>query len=333
MSLNTSEPAGALTILGDVGVDHVLGPVDGWPAIGTEVIAPLNELRAGGSGGNSALAMRALGRPCRLISLVGDDFFGRWLATQFGGIDAPLPAIAAPTSMSICILHSEGDRSIFTTQGHLEQAEAAALLSQLAPAASGAMLLLSGSFIMPRVSGAYARIIDVARRRGYAIALDTGWPPQGWDAVRAQVSEWLAVTDHALLNDAEVKGFAGTDDLDAAVAHVGSVMAPGATLVVKLGAAGALAIRDGEHHHSPGLRIDAFDTVGAGDAFNAGYLSACLDGCGLHDALAAGCRSAGAIIARFPRGSIQHAEFAVPNPTAADRKGLPCTTTAASTCS
>jgi ribokinase len=35
-----------LTLIGDVGVDFVLGPVSGWPRIGTETLVERSELRA-----------------------------------------------------------------------------------------------------------------------------------------------------------------------------------------------------------------------------------------------------------------------------------------------
>ena len=38
-----------LVIVGDVGVDLVLGPISGWPRVGTETVVERNELRAGGS--------------------------------------------------------------------------------------------------------------------------------------------------------------------------------------------------------------------------------------------------------------------------------------------
>jgi len=46
-----------LIIVGDVGVDLVLGPISGWPRIGTETLVERSELRAGGSAANAALAV------------------------------------------------------------------------------------------------------------------------------------------------------------------------------------------------------------------------------------------------------------------------------------
>lgn len=47
-------------------------------------------------------------------------------------------------------------------------------------------------------------------------------------------------------------------------------------ITVTLGPAGVIAARDGVFHRAPSLKIDAVDTVGAGDTF-CGYLTAGLD--------------------------------------------------------
>ena len=53
-----------------------------------------------------------------------------------------------------------------------------------------------------------------------------------------------------------------------------------------------------------------FDTIGAGDSFNAGYLLGRLNGYDLQDSLIAGCNAAASIISRFPRRQIRPGELA-----------------------
>ena len=66
-----------LTIIGDIGVDLVLGPISAWPQPGTETLMERNEMRAGGSAGNAALAVSYLGGHSRLLSVVGNDDLGK----------------------------------------------------------------------------------------------------------------------------------------------------------------------------------------------------------------------------------------------------------------
>lgn len=302
----------SLAIIGDVAVDLVLGPVDGWPAIGTETLMQRSELRAGGSGGNTALAMRHLGARCRLLSQVGDDTFGGWLAGEFKGVDAQLGVARAATTMSTGVIHTCGERTFFTTRGHLEDQSWAQIRPLVGAApAPGSIALLTGAFLLPKMRAAYGEIIAELTALGYQIAIDTGWPPQGWTPeIRAATLGWFSACDHILLNAIEVTGLAETDDLDLALSRLTPLLRPEAVLVAKTGAKGAVAHYGGARFQAAAPALEVFDTIGAGDSFNAGYLAARLSGLSVQDALTSGCRAASAIINCFPRRAIAPGQLA-----------------------
>ena len=295
-----------LIIVGDVGVDLVLGPISEWPRVGTEALVERSELRAGGSAGNAALAVSYLGGHAQLLSVVGNDDPGAWLRGQLQPLGATLAVCDAPTTLSVGLIHSCGERTFFTTRGHLEAFSYDILRPLIPPAPdAGSIALLSGVFLTPALHPAYPLLIRELRSLGYDVALDTNWPPQGWSAaLREEVATWVAATDHVLLNELEVRSLADTTDLTAAIERLAPMLKPGATLAVKTGARGAIGAEDGQRRECTAPQASMFDTVGAGDSFNAGYLLARLDGAGLAESLAAGCRAASAIIARFPRRAI-----------------------------
>ena len=103
-----------LIIIGDVGVDLVLGPIAEWPRIGTETLVERSELRAGGSAANAALAVGYLGGHSQLLSVVGNDEPGAWLRGQLTPLGAKLAVCDAPTTLSVGLIHSCGERSFFT---------------------------------------------------------------------------------------------------------------------------------------------------------------------------------------------------------------------------
>jgi sugar/nucleoside kinase (ribokinase family) len=304
--------APGLTIIGDICIDLILGSVDGWPAIGTETLMERSEMRAGGSAGNTALAMRYLGAPCRLYSEVGNDSFGGWLAQQFADVSTDLHGCDAATSISTGIIHACGERTFFTTRGHLEKLCWQDIGRQIDRAPHpGAIALLTGVFLLPRMRAVYGEIIKSLRDLGYQIALDTGWPSDGWsEATRAEVLGWVAASDHILLNEIEVNALAGENNLDRAMQRLAPALRPNATLVAKTGPKGAVGLQAGSRVASAAPLVQPFDTIGAGDSFNAGYLNARLGGASLGEALDAGCRTAARVIARFPRQAIAHGEFA-----------------------
>jgi sugar/nucleoside kinase (ribokinase family) len=302
----------ALTVIGDVGVDVVLGPIDRWPAIGTESLMDHSELRPGGSAGNAALAASYLGVPCRLLSLVGNDSLGRWLAEQFQALNPALPVCELATSVSVGIIHACGERTFLTTRGHLEAFDYPHVHPFLARAKHRpSIVLLSGVFLTPRLRRHYARLIDEVAALGYQVALDTGWPSGNWnDQLRQEMLSWVERCDHVLLNEIEVANLGDRPDFREAMRHVSQRLKPGATLIVKNGAKGAVGFQNGAIAQADAVETAVFDTIGAGDSFNAGYLAARLSGHDLHGALAAGCRAAASIISRFPRRSIAAGELA-----------------------
>ena len=94
---------------------------------------------------------------------------------------------------------------------------------------------------------------------------------QGLDNLRALVAQ----ADLTFASSGEACSLAETDSAGAAARLL--VEGGGGDVVVTLGSEGALvAVRDGGEFHQPGYPVVALDSVGAGDAFAAGYLAATL---------------------------------------------------------
>lgn len=302
----------ALTIVGDVCVDVVMGPLDGWPEVGSETMMDEHEIRPGGSAGNAALAMQYIGRPCTLVSQVGNCHFGRWLEGEFAGCDGKFGVVDTPTTMSVCLSHSCSERTIFTSRGHLEQMKPATALASLQTASHpGDTVLLAGVFLLPAYRREYAFLLDSIAEAGYRIAIDTGWPSGGWNQeTRDEVRAWLPRCAHLLVNEAEAQGLAGIPDTEKAAEAIRRLMPADACLVVKLGAGGAFAIGTEGPVRVNAAKVEVRDSTGAGDTFNAGYLDAWLRGKDLREALQAGCDLASRVISHSPRGGIGPGEMA-----------------------
>jgi ribokinase len=294
-----------LIIIGDVGVDLAMGPISGWPRIGTETMMERSDLRAGGSAANAALAVSYLDGKSHLVSVVGNDDWGTWLRERLRGVGASLQVCDAATTLTVGLIDSSGERTFFTTRGHLEKLCYEHVRPGIAPASQpGSIVLLSGVFLTPMLRQSYLRLIRDLKALGYQVALDTNWPPHDWNAaLRNEVAAWISNCDHVLLNELEVSSLADSSDLGVAIDRLTSMLTPQATLVVKAGARGAIGVQAGRRFECAALETTVFDTIGAGDAFNAGYLLARLRGSGLADSLTAGCSAAAAIISHFPRRS------------------------------
>ncbi|MGZ3119028.1 sugar kinase [Streptomyces sp. H62] len=126
-----------------------------------------------------------------------------------------------------------------------------------------------------------ADAVAYGRDHGWTVVLDVNHRARLWAAEEAArvLRRLRGGIDIVIASDDELPLIAGDDDADEA-ARVAELLAAGAReVVVKRGGDGADTYgADGRHLHQPAHRVPVVDTVGAGDAFCAGYLSGLLDG-------------------------------------------------------
>lgn len=292
-----------LLVLGNVNVDLVMGEVDGWPAVGTEIMVPRSEMRPGGSAGNAALALTGFGVPHRLVASVGNDVMGGWLAESFDSRYSTWLSQDCATTITVGIVHKGGDRAFFTTPGHLLETGVDELLGHIPTAPTAASFaIVSGAFLMPLFMAGKTRLLRALREKGWRTAMDPGWPPQGWTAeTRSLCREWLALSDYALFNLEEVQGLSGISGPDAATAELAQSLGAEQVLVVKRGPEGAAATRAGKNYTARAPAVKVIDTVGAGDTFNAAFLAHLSQEGGLQGALECGVHAASLAVSTYPR--------------------------------
>jgi sugar/nucleoside kinase (ribokinase family) len=293
-----------LAVIGNVNVDLIMGPAAPWPQPGTESIVEHDELRVGGSAGNAALAWMALETPFEIAASIGKDRFGAWLAESFGDHAKNWPVHGDSTTLSVGITHPDGERTFFTTRGHLPLFSLEDVLAVLdGERLAGGIALLCGSFLTGKLVEDYERFFDWADRHGIAVALDTGWPLDGWTEANSRAAKaWLSRCRISLFNEVETTNLAGVADPAEAGAILRQGMPEGAVVVVKCGPKGAIAIdADGLVFHAQAPRVAVVDTIGAGDVFNAAFLAAYAAGEGLAASLAAGTGTASRAISTHPR--------------------------------
>ena len=126
------------------------------------------------------------------------------------------------------------------------------------------------------------RLIDVARDAGATLSLDCSWD----ETLDAAVAPLIGAVDVFLPNEEESERLRSL-----------GVSEPFAPLTVtKRGPRGAVARQGNAFRSAPARDVPVTDTTGAGDAFNAGFLTAWLDGAELQSCLDAGnCRGSAAV--------------------------------------
>jgi sugar/nucleoside kinase (ribokinase family) len=291
-----------LIVAGNASIDLLLGPVAPWPAVGTEALVDGIGWRLGGALGNTALALHGLGIPAELVWDVGDDEAGQGLAALLKATFEPPRIQRAPTSVTVALTHPSGERTFVSHLGHLAVSEPDALAAATEAATPGDLLLVGGTYLLPRWRPALPALFARARARGVVTALDTGWPTEGWtETVRSELFATLAHVDLFLPNLDEVRGLLGGADLapDAALRALAPRVA--GRVVVKLGPAGAGYLDGDRFAVAPAPPIEVADTVGAGDTFNAALLAGLRDDLPWHAAVNAAVEVASLAVASSPR--------------------------------
>ena len=259
----------------------------------------------GGDVLNTAIHMARFGHRVQFASALGTDAFSLQLraAWQAQGLDLSLLASDAERQCGIYFIHldARGERS-FTywrrdsaARHMLELIDASALSAAADEADLVYLSMITLAILSATDRVRLADLVTQARRAGALFAFDTNYRPALWDGIE-DARHWHALfaglADIALptLEDEIALGL-GADPAEILAAW----RALGCTQVaLKLGAEGAM-LPNGMIV-APERAIAPVDTSGAGDAFNAAYLSARLNGRDALQSAREGNRLAGRVI-------------------------------------
>jgi ribokinase len=282
-----------LLVVGDLNADLVLRGGDVVPTFGQrEQLVDHAELVLGGSGAIVAAGAARLGLEVAMVACVGDDALGRVMVEALAAAGVDTSAVRrdpdAPTGISVGLARDD-DRAMLTAPGALNALRAEDVADALL--AEARHVHVASPFLQAGLRPGLGALAARAR----SSSLDTGWDPrERWDVP-------LDAFDVLLPNAEEALRLAGRDDGDVETA-ARALAARGPLVVVKLGAGGALAVEGSRSARVPAPRVEAVDATGAGDSFDAGFLSARLAGEDLEDALALAC-ACGALSTRRAGGT------------------------------
>ncbi|MFE3636755.1 ribokinase [Streptomyces sp. NPDC059168] len=250
-----------LLVVGSANADLVIG-VERRPAAGETVLGGDLAVHPGGKGGNQAVAAARLGARTALLARVGDDAHGRLLleAQRADGVDtAGVLVGGGPTGVALITVDPSGDNSIVVSPG---------ANARLTPAdvRAAAGLLRASRVVSAQLEIPLETVVEVVRNLadGSRFVLNPS-PP------RELPAEVLAACDPLIVNEHEARVLLGADRTSGEPDRwAPRLLARGPrSVVVTLGAAGALVCDSSGLTRVPPVRVDAVDTTGAGDAFTA----------------------------------------------------------------
>ena len=284
MTQHGTEHAPRITVVGSLMMDLVVR-APRLPAIGESLFGHEFQVFTGGKGANQALAAARLGAGhVAIIGRTGEDDFGTRIvhALELEQVDCRgvIRDRRHGTGVAIPIVFDDGQNSIIS----IPQANLALSASDIRAMAG---LITAADMLMVQFEvgmEATAAAIEIAHEANVPVVLNAA-------PVAVHPAGLVASAAHLVVNEIEAAALAPAangDHLKEARMLLGE---RDGSVVVTLGEEGALVAAPAGTHFIAPFKVEAVDTVGAGDAFCAAYAIALAGG---RDAVDAGSFAAAA---------------------------------------
>lgn len=285
------QPPSAVLVIGDACVDFVVQ----LPAKGVPLVQRKDpEIHGGGTAANTAVSLARLGTPVSMMGVLGDDGYGRFIRQDLTamGVQTHLMSIDpdAFTSVVLALIDADGERSVFgwprrgASFSRLDPAHVTPeTLDEIGWLHTSGMCLNEAptrDAILKGMRLAQAAGIPVSIDLNLRIGLVNGELDPSY---KATLLEAIASASYVLGSySEELRFLAGGSPEEAA----GELAGGGHTVIARLGEQGAIAVDSaGQVLASPAFPVAVVDTLGAGDAFDGGFITALLEGADLAEAL------------------------------------------------
>ena len=259
-----------VTIAGEINLDLILYGLPREMAVERELLASNFQMTLGSSSAIVAHNLALLGAKVGFVTRVGQDDFGNLALSRLGESGVDLSGVISESSgpgtgVTILLPHGE-DRHIMTYLGTIAELRVADLPLNYLQASRH--FHLSSLYLQRGLQPGLPGLLERLKHAGLTISLDTNDDPDGkWGGVLEDILQFV---DVLLPSEGELVRMTQTSTLADALDLMGRRVK---LIVVKRGAHGALVQDGSSRQEVPGLKVVPVDTIGAGDSFNAGFLS------------------------------------------------------------
>lgn len=261
---------GNVMVIGSLNYD-VCASVDRIPEIGETILGDSVAYHCGGKGGNQAYACAKAGAETTMLGAVGADACAEILKRSLteAGVNAEHLLEIADTSSGNAIISVDaaGNNTIIVIPGANARVTEAYVRDMSNQFQAGQVVVLQFEIPQPAVYEA----IRLAKEKGCVVVLNPA-PARNIDPA------YLSAIDYLTPNETELRLLVqagGSLEEKAAALIDGGVK----RLIVTLGEKGVMYMDEGKHTtYYPARKVNAVDTVGAGDCFNGFFCAAIADG-------------------------------------------------------
>jgi sugar/nucleoside kinase (ribokinase family) len=262
-----------IMIAGEINLDLILYGLPPSMPLEKELLASDFRATLGSSSAILAHNLAVLGAKVGFITLAGTDALGRIALDRLATSGADLSRIVydksgVSTGLTV-LLHHGSERHILTYPGTMSRMTVDDL--DLDYLKLGRHFHVSSLFLQSALAPDLPWLFRELKRAGLTLSLDTNDDPDDrWNGV---LDELLGLVDILLPNEAEACRIARRGTLDQAL-NVLAARVP--CIAVKRGGLGCMVRSGSETIATRPVTVTPVDTIGAGDSFNAGFLSAWL---------------------------------------------------------
>ena len=261
-----------ILVIGELNVDIVATGLRSVPEMGAEILAERCELTLGSASAIFAAGLAKLGHRVTFFSHVGQDYLGDFClkALKQSGVSTRhvTRKVEEKTGVTIA-LSGKHDRALVTYAGAVATFKADSIDETMI--SKHDHLHLTSYYLQTGLRPSFAELFRQAKAAGLTTSFDPNSDPRDkWDR---NIDSVLNYTDVLFVNEREAMKLTRSNTTVDAFKTLGKKVN---CAVVMRGVRGATAIQNEKIVNDRGFRIKAIDTTGAGDSFDAGFLSAYL---------------------------------------------------------
>jgi sugar/nucleoside kinase (ribokinase family) len=261
-----------ILVVGEINVDFVFKGCHAAPTLGREVLADDFVMTPGSSSMICAMGLARLGNPVTFHGRLGTDASGKFClqSLQDAGVDVSSlqPDHSLRTGVTAS-LSTPRDRALVTFPGAMAELRTEEIEDKWLEKVDH--LHVSSYYLQKGLRSGCRQLFARAADAGLTTSLDPGFDPeQQWED---DLLDTLGEVDIFLPNEEELLAITGRSDVKEALLAVQN----GRTqTVVKRGRRGCTSLREDQWLNVPAYAVEAIDSTGAGDSFDAGFLHAWL---------------------------------------------------------
>ncbi|MBD0378426.1 MAG: ribokinase [Flavisolibacter sp.] len=284
----------SIVVIGSSNTDMVV-KTERIPRPGETILGGSFFMNAGGKGANQAVAAARLGGQVTLIANVGDDIFGKEAVQLFQkeGINTRYISVDQnqPSGVALITVDKSGENNIVVASGANATLQPSAIDHAVEEIEGASFVLMQLEIPLETIIHAST----LAAAKGVPVILN---PAPACALPESLLKKISVLTPNE--KEAEMLTGIAITDLNMAIQAANHIRRQGVeTIIITLGAKGALVVNQEICELVPAPAVQAVDTTAAGDVFNGALAVALSEGQSLLDAVAFGCHAAALSVTRL----------------------------------